>query len=91
MLRYFDLCEQSSREAQDIEGGLKRFIAEYVMPLIQRGMYDTALDRCFAAMTGFLMGDLLQSRQPYDSPTQKDVKECHEWCSNNLPEFITGV
>jgi len=91
MLRYFDLCEQGRTEAQDIEEGLKRFIAEYVMPLIQRGMYDTALDRCFAAMTGFLTGNLLQSRQPYDAATQKDVKECYEWCFNNLPEFIGGV
>jgi 4-hydroxy-tetrahydrodipicolinate synthase len=91
MLRYFDLCEQGSKEAQHIEGGLKRFIAEYVMPLTRRGMYDTALDRCFAVMTGFLTGNLLQSRQPYDAPTQKDVNDCREWCSNNLSEFVTGV
>jgi len=91
MLRYFDLCEQDSEEAKQIEENLKRFVAECVTRLIRRGMYDTALDRCFAAMTGFLSGNLLQSRQPYDAATQKDVNDCREWCSSNLPEFITGV
>ena len=91
MLRYFRLCEEGSAEAQKIGSSLQRFGAEYVVPRFQKGMYDTAFDRTFATMTGFLTGSLLRSRAPYDSPTQKDVDDCREWCARNLPEFIHEV
>jgi len=91
MLRYYRWCEQESGEAVKIEAGLKRFITEYVVPRIERGLFDTALDRTFATMTGFLTGSLLRSRPPYDSPTPKDVEECREWCARNLPEFLEEI
>ena len=91
MLRYFRLCEEESPEAQAIAARLERFAAEYIVPRIQRGLFDTALDRTFAAMTGFLAGSLLYSRPPYDSATQKDVDECREWCAQNLPEFLQEI
>jgi len=91
MLRYFRLCEAGNPDAQKIEAGLQRFISEFVVPRVQSGLYDTALDRTFATMTGFLTGSLLRSRDPYDSPTQKLVDDCREWCARNLPEYITEV
>jgi hypothetical protein len=91
MLRYFRLCEEGSPEAQVIGSGLERFITEFVVPRFQKGMYDTAFDRMFAVMTGFLTGSLLLSRPPYDSATQKDVEECRDWFARNLPEFLTEV
>ena len=53
MLRYFQLCEQGSTKAQQIAEGLQRLIDEFVAPRFNRGLYDTALDRTFATMTGF--------------------------------------
>jgi len=91
MLRYYRLCEQGSPEAQSICDTLKRLIAEFVMPRWQIGLYDTALDRAVAAMTGFLSGSLLLSRAPYDSPTQQDVEKCRDWCARHLPEFVNEI
>jgi len=91
MLRYFRLCEEGRPEAQLIGSGLERFISEFVVPRYKNGMYDTAFDRMFAVMTGFLTGSLLLSRPPYDAATQKDVGECRDWFSRNLPEFLIEV
>jgi dihydrodipicolinate synthase/N-acetylneuraminate lyase len=91
MLRYFRLCEEGSPEAGEIAGRLKKFVSEFVVPRFQNGLYDTAFDRLFAAMTGFLTGSLLLSRPPYDSPMQKDVDECRDWLARNLPEFIEEI
>jgi len=91
MLRYFRLCEQASAEAERIAEGLTRMIYQYVVPRLRRGMYDTAFDRTFASMTGFLTGLLLRSRPPYDSATPKDVEDCRQWCAEHLPEFIHEV
>jgi dihydrodipicolinate synthase/N-acetylneuraminate lyase len=91
MLRYFRLCEEGSPEAQKIGKGLQRFITEFVVPRYEKGMYDTAFDRTFATMTGFLTGSLLLSRPPYDSSTPKVVEECRDWFARNLPEFIREV
>jgi 4-hydroxy-tetrahydrodipicolinate synthase len=91
MLRYFRLCEQCSPEALQIETRLRRFVEEYVMPRFQEGMYDTAFDRLFAVMTGFLTGSLLLSRPPYDSPSRKDVEDCRNWCAQHLPEIIYEI
>ncbi len=38
-----------------IEAGLQRFISEYVAPRIQRGLYDTAIDRTIASTTGVVL------------------------------------
>jgi 4-hydroxy-tetrahydrodipicolinate synthase len=91
MLRYYRLCEEESPAAEEIAARLKQFVAEYVRPRIERGLYDTALDRLFATATGFLTGSLLFSRGPYDSATPQDVEECREWCTRNLPEFIEEI
>jgi len=91
MLRYFRLCEQGSPEAFQIEKKLRQLIDEYVMPRFQEGMYDTAFDRLFAVMTGFLTGSLLLSRPPYDSPSRKDVEDCRDWCAQHLPEIIDEI
>jgi dihydrodipicolinate synthase/N-acetylneuraminate lyase len=91
MLRYFRLCEGGSAEAQTIGSSLQRFMSEYAVPRSQKGMYDTAFDRTFATVTGFLTGSLLRSRPPYDSATQQDVDDCREWLARNLPEFIHEV
>lgn len=91
MLRYFDLCERGSEEALQIGQKLQRMIKEYVVPRFAKGMYDTAFDRTFATMTGFLTGSLLQSRAPYDSATQADVEACRAWCAQHLPEFIEEI
>jgi dihydrodipicolinate synthase/N-acetylneuraminate lyase len=91
MLRYFRLCEEGSPEAGKIAARFKRFASEFVAPRFQNGLYDTAFDRLFAAMTGFLTGSLLLSRAPYDTSTQKDVEECRDWFALNLPEFIEEI
>jgi len=91
MLRYFGLCEQQSPEAQRIGSMLQKFLTEYAVPRFHRGIYDTALDRTFATMTGFLTGTLLPSRPPYDSATQRDVEVCRDWFERNLPEFIHEI
>jgi dihydrodipicolinate synthase/N-acetylneuraminate lyase len=91
MLRYFRLCEEGKIEAERIAEGLRRLIDVYVLPRLQRGMYDTAFDRTFATMTGFLTGSLLRSRPPYDSATPRDVEDCRQWCREYLPAFINEV
>lgn len=91
MLRYFDMCKQSNPEAKQIARGLKRMIAEYVIPRLAKGMYDTAFDRTFTTATGFLAGTLLFSRGPYDSATPKDVQEFRDWCARCFPEFLHEV
>lgn len=91
MIRWFCLCEEGNVEGHRIEAGLPRFISEYVVPRIQRGLYDAALDRTLATMTGFLIGMLLRNRSPYEAPIQSDVEECREGCARNLPEFIQEI
>lgn len=91
MLRYYEMCKQNDPQVKQIERGLKRLIAEFVVPRLERGMYDTAFDRTFAAATGFLAGKLLFSRGPYDSPTPKDVEEFRDWCTRSFPEFIQEI
>ncbi len=91
VLRYFRLCEEGSKEAQSIENSLKRPMAEYVWPRWQKGLFDSALDRIFVTLTGFLTGSLLLSRPPYDSPTLRDVEECRDWCAVHFPEFLNEV
>jgi 4-hydroxy-tetrahydrodipicolinate synthase len=88
ILRYYDLCEIGSPQAERVAALLRRFIAEVIMPFVERGLFDSALDRCIASTTGFLKGPLLTSRAPYDSPTDGDVAECRDWFGKNLPEFI---
>jgi dihydrodipicolinate synthase/N-acetylneuraminate lyase len=91
MLRYFTLCAAHDDEAFRIASVLKRFLAEWVVPRLDKGMYDTALDRTIAATTNFLSGRLLASRPPYDAATPEDVDSCREWFALNLPEFITEI
>ncbi len=91
MLRYFRLCQQGSEEAQRIARGLQQLIDEYVGPRWERGLYDTAFDRTFATMTGFLTGSLLLSRPPYDPPSPEDVEACRDWCARHLPEFLEEI
>lgn len=91
MLRYYRLAEQESPEAMRIAAALARFLAEFVAPCVVRGLYDTALDRCIAATTGFLGGRILASRAPYDAAGECDVKLCREWLRRNLPEFLEEV
>jgi 4-hydroxy-tetrahydrodipicolinate synthase len=88
MLRYYAYCEAESPEAGRTAAALERFMTEFVVPCVERGLYDSALDRCIASTTGFLKGPLLLSRAPYDSASAEDVKECREWFSRNLPEFL---
>lgn len=91
ILHYYEMCRRRDPEAERIAQALKRIISEYVIPRIERGMYDTAFDRVFAMATEFLTGSLLLSRGPYDSPTQKDVLEFRDWCARCFPEFIQEV
>ena len=91
MLRYYQLCEEGSSEAQSIGRSLRQFSQDYVEPRYKKGMHDTAFDRTFAAMTGFLTGNLLQCRGPYESPSQEDVEDCRTWFSNYLPAFLLDV
>lgn len=91
MVRYYKMCKQNGREAKVVERKLKRLATEYVLPRLARGMYDTAFDRTFATATGFLAGNLLFSRAPYDSATAADVQEFREWCARRFPEFLQEV
>ncbi|MGH9397501.1 MAG: dihydrodipicolinate synthase family protein [Terriglobia bacterium] len=91
MLRYFEMCKQMNPDAKQMARGLRRMVVEYVIPRLEKGMYDTAFDRTFATATGFLTGSLLSSRDPYDSPTQRDVQEFRDYCARFLPEFIREV
>lgn len=91
MVRYYKMCKQNDREAKVVERKLKRLAAEYVLPRLARGMYDSAFDRTFATATGFLTGNLLFSRAPYDPATPADVQEFREWCARRFPEFLQEV
>lgn len=88
MLRYYKMCKQGDPAVKSIERKLKRLSAEYVLPRLERGMYDTAFDRTFATATGFLSGNLLLSRRPYDPATSTDVQEFREWCTRRFPEIL---
>jgi len=91
MLRYFQLCETENPEAIRIGNRLKAFMSEFVEPRWNRGLFDTAFDRMFATMTGFLTGSLLRSRPPYESATLKDVEDCRAWFEQHLPEFLYEI
>ncbi len=88
MLRYYRLCEEGNPEALEIGEGLHRLSQEFVAPLQQEGLSDTAFDRIFAAATGFLTGSLLRSRPPYRMATQRDVEKLRECCQRVFPEFL---
>ncbi len=91
MLRYYELCRQRNSESLQIARALQQFGKEFVTPRFERGMYDTAFDRVFVTMTGFLTGALLRSRKPYDSATEQDVEECRLWFNRYLPQFLHEV
>lgn len=91
MLRYFGLCRSGDPEAGVIAARLHRMLEEYVVPRLALGLFDTALDRVIAASTGFLTGDLLLSRPPYDSASRADVDALRSWCAQHMPEFIREV
>ncbi len=91
MLRYYEMCRQRDSKSLQIGRALQQFGKDFVATRFERGMYDTAFDRVFATMTGFLTGPLLRSRKPYDSPTEQDVEECRLWFKRYLPQFLHEV
>jgi len=91
MLRYYEMCRQRDSNSLQIGRALQQFGKDFVATRFERGMYDTAFDRVFATMTGFLTGPLLRSRKPYDSPTEQDVEECRLWFKRYLPQFLHEV
>lgn len=91
MLRYSELCQQQNSESLLIGRTLQQFEKDFVATRFERGIYNTAFDRVFAIMTGFLTGSLLRSCKPYDSSTEQSVEECRLWFNGYLPQFLHEV
>ncbi len=88
MLRYYEHCRRERwDEAAEIQRALKRFYSEGIAPLRERGLMDSAIDRVFATVRGFLRCGL-RCQPPYAHATEEDVLALREWMRGHTPILL---
>lgn len=89
ILRVWDLLKQKDWLALGKwRAAYKRYREEVIVPLVDKGYTDTALDRLQGTACGFLRTSLWSRGGPYPSATAEDLETLKTWLANNWPEFL---
>ena len=88
MLRYYELCRQGRwDDAKPIQLALGRLYTEGIRSILDKGMMDSAIDRVFGSVRGFLRCGL-RCQPPYVHATQEDVDALRAWMETNTPILL---
>ncbi len=88
MLEYYRLCTEGRwDQIAPMQAALRRFYSEGIQPLRDRGMVDSAIDRVFGTVLGFLRCGL-RCQPPYVHATQDDVDALRAWMRKHTPILL---
>jgi len=88
MLRYYQLCVEGCwDDVAPMQAALKRFYSEGILPLRDKGMVDSAIDRVFGTALGFVRCGL-RCQPPYVHATQADVDALVAWMRKHTPILL---
>ena len=88
LLEMFALLQaQDWEELQGRTDYLKKLKTTGMDPFREKGYKDTAIDRLTGKASGFLTMPV-QSRGPYASATEDDVRQLRAWMEANTPDLI---
>ncbi|MBI4024178.1 MAG: dihydrodipicolinate synthase family protein [Verrucomicrobia bacterium] len=91
MIEYFDACRDGRwARAFEIQNQVCRLFVAFGQVFVTQGLQDTAVDRVFGRLTGFLKCSL-QSKPPYRASTEEDLRRLQAWVKKNMPEILNGV
>ncbi len=88
MLQYYQYClEGRWHEVAPMQAALKQLYTEGIRPLRDKGMIDSAIDRAFGTVLGFLRCGL-RCQPPYVHATQGDVDALLAWMREHTPVLL---
>jgi dihydrodipicolinate synthase/N-acetylneuraminate lyase len=69
-----------------LEDELRRYTFELLVPMVQEGLWDSAVDRVQRIAGGVNVG--LQCQGPYRSATQEHIERLQAWCRVHAPQLL---
>lgn len=88
MLEYYRLCAAGEWDrVAPMQSDIVRLFTEGIRPLKDRGLMDSAIDRVFGRVLGFLRCGL-RCQPPYVHATETDLDALRNWMKSNAPMLL---